>query len=56
MGISSKNEDSDLEKEDLVQKIAYELNPKHLNNYEICENPAFLVFEYFSGLPIRGDQ
>ncbi len=54
--IAQKPMMSDLEKEDLVQKIASELNPKRLSPYDVPKYPVFLVYEYLSGLAIRPEQ
>lgn len=51
-----KTEVSEFEKEDLIQKLASELNPETLNSYDVQKNPGFLIFEYFSKFSIRPDQ
>ncbi|HEY4832776.1 MAG TPA: DUF3638 domain-containing protein, partial [Waddliaceae bacterium] len=45
-----------LEQEDLIQKIAEELNPERLTVYDPHTYPPFLVFEYLSCFAIRPEQ
>lgn len=48
--------ESDKARDSLVQKLSDELKTPDKPIYSIQKNPEFLVFEYLSGLAIRGNQ